>query len=400
MVCLLTAFCCYSQGRMILNGATVTISNGAFLVVDNSAANAITRSSGHIISEGENNRVKWNIGTAAGSYAVPFGYSGSYLPVSFSKNSGTGSGSFIFSTYHTTWKNSDYLPAGVTNMVGQMPDHSAWALDRFWQVSAEGYATKPSLSNLTFTYLDIEHQAAGNNIIEGYLGAQQWNNTQNKWDDVQAGGFTNTVSNTITVASVPSTAFYKWWSLTDQLYPLPVKLLNFTAMAAEEDVELKWSATAETAGIQYLLQRSKEGSLFENIATKDGHVTPGENHYQFTDTAAYSGRSFYRIKLIERGGASSFSPVRNVWIKEPRQGFRVYPNPVLQKTFTLQLPAALQAGGLLVIFNQAGTKVAAYSVKAAQEKMTVHLPSSLPAGTYMCQLQTGKETMQQTILVY
>src|SRR4051812_9566445 len=64
-----------AQGRLILNnGGIVNITNSAFVVIDNSNPNAITRNtSGHIISEGKFNRVKWNIGTTAGSYVVPFG---------------------------------------------------------------------------------------------------------------------------------------------------------------------------------------------------------------------------------------------------------------------------------------------------------------------------------------
>jgi hypothetical protein len=64
----------FAQARLILNnGGIVNITNNAFVVIDNPAANAITRNTaGHIISEGELNRLKWNIGTTAGSYIVPF----------------------------------------------------------------------------------------------------------------------------------------------------------------------------------------------------------------------------------------------------------------------------------------------------------------------------------------
>ena len=64
----------FSQARLILNnGGIVNITNSAFVVIDNPNPNAITRNtSGHIISEGEFNRVKWNINTNAGTYIVPF----------------------------------------------------------------------------------------------------------------------------------------------------------------------------------------------------------------------------------------------------------------------------------------------------------------------------------------
>ena len=85
-----------AQSRLVLNGGIITMSNSAYLVVDNPATNAITRNSGHIISEGENNIVRWNIANTTGTYTVPFGYgSSNYLPLSFVKTAGTGAGYFF-----------------------------------------------------------------------------------------------------------------------------------------------------------------------------------------------------------------------------------------------------------------------------------------------------------------
>jgi hypothetical protein len=399
--CLFTAVCSNSQSRLILNGATVTISGGAYLVIDNPATNALTRNSGHIVSEGENNRIKWNVGTVAGTYTIPFGYSATYLPVTLTKGAGTGSGALVFSTYHTGWKNSDYLPTGVTNMLGQAPDHSAWALDRFWQVSAEGYATKPAVTNLTFTYLDAEHQASGNNIMEPYLAAQQWNGAMNKWDDAQGGGFTNTSSNTVSVASVPATGFYKWWVLTDQLFPLPVKLLNFSAVAVNKDALLNWATASEGATKSFLLQRSRSGNIFEDVIAVDAKGSGGSAQYQYKDTAAYKRTSFYRIKTVGRSGSVSYSDVRRVFIEEEHLNFSIYPNPVINKECTVQLKAALPKAAVLFLMDKKGAVVASYSVPAAQQKLALHLPTSLPAGVYLLKLLLAEGTQQQQhVVVY
>src|SRR3954470_16832549 len=78
-----------AQARVVLNGAYINITNSAYLVVANAATNAITRNSGHIISEGESNNVKWNVGTTTGTYTVPFGYSTTdYIPVQLTKTAG------------------------------------------------------------------------------------------------------------------------------------------------------------------------------------------------------------------------------------------------------------------------------------------------------------------------
>src|SRR5689334_2549147 len=106
----------FAQTQLILNGAIVNLNQGAYLVVDNAATNAITRNSGFIISEGENNILQWNMGTSTGTYTVPWGHgSTDYLPLTFTKSSGVGSGNFLFSTYSTGWQNSAQLPTGVSN---------------------------------------------------------------------------------------------------------------------------------------------------------------------------------------------------------------------------------------------------------------------------------------------
>src|SRR4051812_20864288 len=96
LLCVIAAIPGFSQSKLVLNGAFVTLSNDVYVVVDNSATSAILRNSGHIISEGENNRLKWNLGTTTGTFTVPFGYGTTdYLPVTFTKAAGTGSGAFV-----------------------------------------------------------------------------------------------------------------------------------------------------------------------------------------------------------------------------------------------------------------------------------------------------------------
>ena len=169
----------FAQARLVLNnGGIVNITNSAFVVIDNPNSNAITRNtSGHIISEGEFNRVKWNIGTTAGSYVVPFGIGAAeYLPVSFTTASAVGAtGNLTFAMYPVgSWLNTSNLPTGVTNFVNNYgANNSAFAVDRFWRIEPTNYTTKPALTNLLFTYRDIEHSVASNAITESNLIALQ-----------------------------------------------------------------------------------------------------------------------------------------------------------------------------------------------------------------------------------
>jgi hypothetical protein len=215
---LLTIACSgiFAQGRLILNGAKINIAQGATVVIDNPAANAVTRLSGHIISEGENNILQWNIGTATGNYTVPWGYGNTnYLPLSFTLAAGAGSGSFRFSTYHTGWQNSTQLPGGITtfnNASGS--DKSVLTTDRFWQIHAQNYTAAPALSTVIFTYLDTEFSSPNIATIENALTAQRWNDNVSSWLDYAPASSVDVAANTVTLSSVDASNLYPWWVVT------------------------------------------------------------------------------------------------------------------------------------------------------------------------------------------
>src|SRR5450631_1840123 len=144
------------QARLVINNGGILVLNGGVnLLIDNPDNMAITRiGTGYIASEDVNNLVIWTIGAGNGnSYLVPFGTASSYMPLSFTASGGSPDGHFLFSTYPTSsWKNSDDLPPGVTNVQAGTSDNSAKVVDRFWQIQPIGYTTMPSLDNIVFTY--------------------------------------------------------------------------------------------------------------------------------------------------------------------------------------------------------------------------------------------------------
>lgn len=245
-LCAMTWSSAAAQGRIVLNGATMNIAQGATLVIDNPAPNAITRNTGHIISEGANNNISWRLGTTAGTYSIPWGYGQTgYLPLSFTKTAGTGSGCFLFSTYRTGWQNSSLLPAGVTNFNnGAGTDQSAMAADRFWKIDPQGYTTKPSLSGVTFSYLDAEFSTPNATALETALNLQRWNSNTSTWWDYAPATSANASANTVsTLASIAAADQGTWWSvvhISDRHWVAPA--------SSNWNDPMNWSMTAGGAG--------------------------------------------------------------------------------------------------------------------------------------------------------
>lgn len=270
----------HAQGRIVLNGGRVNITNGAVVVVANSAANAITRTSGHFISEGQNNRIKWNIGTATGARTIPFGTAtGSYIPVTFTPSAATGATGYIFfATYGTAAQNSLTLPTGVTHFNSAVGlDASLTAVDRFWRIEALAYTARPTLSNLVFNYIDAEFAAPNKTTIENKLTARRWNSTTSTWQDYITGGAVNTTANTITIASLPAAQQFPWWSIQ-----YPGAGYHWIANTqANYNTAANWSATAggtgglgiPSAGDAVFFDDVRDGNCVINTTMDVGAVT-------------------------------------------------------------------------------------------------------------------------------
>ncbi len=322
----------YAQAQIVFNGGMMVISNGATVVVANPAANAITRtaSGGGIVSEGTENNLVWDIGTTAASYTVPFLASdGSYIPVSFTTSGASGSGFFQLSTYAgPNWQNSAYLPPTVTNVNHNGVDNSAYVVDRFWQVNANGYSTNPSLSNLSFTYRPIEYTESGNTITEANMQAQRWNSTADQWGDFGPVGVDNTSTHMVTVASVDGGDLYPWWTLVDNASILPVTLVSFSAQALTSTVvSLKWITANEVNANYFTIQKTQD---FRDIVALGNVLASGnssvQRNYSLVDQDPFSGVSFYRLKITGKDGTVSYSQWQQVSFTG-RPTIQVYPNP-------------------------------------------------------------------------
>lgn len=345
-----------AQQRLILNGAYINIANGGKLVVENPATNAIVKYNGHIITEGENNILKWNLGTTTGTYTIPLGYGANYIPLTFTKTTGTGNGYFAFSTYHTGWDNSAELPTGVLNVKYNGIDNSPFTIDRFWMIDASGYSSKPSLSNLSFTYLDAEHTADGNVIIENELGAQRWNPNINDWGDFIPGVSINTINNTIIVDAVSSTNLYKWWTLPalNGDHFLPVELISFNGECDNNGtVQILWNTASEMNNDYFLLERSIDGIKWQTVNTIKGAGNSNMPINYSTIDETTGSRTYYRLQQTDFDGKSTYSSVVEVNCGVDAsmnlKKLEIYPNPSIG-TFTAQNVS----GKLLQIFNIAG----------------------------------------------
>lgn len=90
---------------------------------------------------------------------------------------------------------------------------------------------------------------------------------------------------------------------------LPVHFTSFAGVATNDNVKLNFSVEEETDADKYIIQKSANGMLWENIG-KIVAVNSGRTaEYLFTDASPYTGSNFYRVEIIKQSGATIFSSI-------------------------------------------------------------------------------------------
>ena len=82
---------------------------------------------------------------------------------------------------------------------------------------------------------------------------------------------------------------------------LPVRLADFSADPLTRNVYISWKVMDETPGIEYAIQRSKDGVHFENVYLVRSNSTKMVNNYKFIDKPVNTGVYFYRLMINENG---------------------------------------------------------------------------------------------------
>ncbi len=372
----------FAQSRIVMNNdGYIVITNSAFLVIDNGNANAITLagSGGRIITEAENNRIRWNISNNTGAFVIPFFDDDNATKIPFTVNIGTAGsagGRIDFSTYdNPSWNNATYEPSDVTNMnslIGGAND-SPKVIDRFWIADASSYGTKPS-ATLSFTYIDAEWSAAGNTITEGNLGAQRFNTPAGNWDAYVPQGSISTAANTVTNVPATPANFFRSWTLTDNTSPLPIELISFTGVCVNGNVGIKWATATETNNNYFTIEKSADGVEFEAAATINGAGNSSSViNYSYADTNPFNG-TYYRLRQTDFNGNSKKSAVIYVAAcDDPNSGMNVFNQGA--NDFTIQIDATAAENYTVTIYNTMGQIVASKNIYveagAFKTKMTL-----------------------------
>jgi len=194
------------------------------------------------------------------------------------------------------------------------------SIDRIWDITP---TIQPS-SNVSLT---MEWLTGNDFGLADLTRAQVWKSTDNGINWSKIGPETDvTAGRSITL----SVASFSDWTVSDG-EALPVELLEFTADAKGNTVELNWATGLEINSDYFELQRSVDVSSFEEIGQVKAQGNSTEvAFYNFMDIAPPDQEEvFYRLKMVDKDGTFEYSGVRTVRFSDniDLEISRIYPSP-------------------------------------------------------------------------
>lgn len=139
--------------------------------------------------------------------------------------------------------------------------------------------------------------------------------------------------------------------------PLPVTLLDFTAVKTNESVLLEWQTESEYNSDYFEVERSVNGIDWNRLFTINAAGESSESViYQETDENPFDGISYYRLNQYDLSGTKTFLKMIsfNNKMEIGENDIRVFPNPVNDRFRVFGNKSELEG---LQVFNSIGEDI-------------------------------------------
>lgn len=183
---------------------------------------------------------------------------------------------------------------------------------------------------------------------------------------------------------------------------LPCKFVSIGASKKESKAVVNFTVANELNISEYIVERSGNGKDFDAAGSvKEVNNNQQLNSYSFTDAAPFAGSNYYRVKALSKDGKFDYSAVVALGAGTPRGEMFVYPNPVANGNFNLQLTAAEKGNYEVRIFDVSGREVygGKLTVESEYQNIQMSVPAMNTSGVYILQMvKNGTVMMQQNII--
>ncbi len=168
---------------------------------------------------------------------------------------------------------------------------------------------------------------------------------------------------------------------------LAVSLQSFNGSIVNNTAKLNWTSVNEINAKQFVVEASTDRKNFSTVGSVTAKNTKGLNSYSF-ETAAAATTTYYRLKMVDKNGAFSYSAIVVLNTAVSSKKLTVFPNPAVNN-ITLSHAQAL-AGASIKIVNAAGKTVSVSNLQTGASQTTVDV-SKLKKGSYIVTIENNGE---------
>lgn len=179
------------------------------------------------------------------------------------------------------------------------------------------------------------------------------------------------------------------FSLINEYIILPVTLTNLKAAQSGNNIMINWTALNEINIDHYEVEKSATGVNFKTIAHSQAlNNSMPQNNYSIIDAVPFTGNNYYRIKIIGKDGAISYTVIVSVNMNGGKAAISIQPNPVYNRTANLQLNNLSAGKYQLLLYNSLGQQVYRKIIEhtGGSSSQQLSLPASVQSGTYIVKI--------------
>ncbi len=177
---------------------------------------------------------------------------------------------------------------------------------------------------------------------------------------------------------------------------LPIKITSFTAVPKDSKVQLEWIVAEQINVATYEAQASTDARTFITIATTAANVNLNYT-YKALHANPLFGLNYYRIKILEKDGAISYSNIRKVTFGKTGT-VTFYPNPAVDMINISLTGNMVNKAVAVSILSMDGKIISLQRITNTSQTETIDV-SKLANGSYIVRLTTDAEVINKTIQV-
>lgn len=163
-------------------------------------------------------------------------------------------------------------------------------------------------------------------------------------------------------------------------FALPVTYAKeLDATMSGKVVNLTWTTATEVNNSRFEVERSTDGNNWSKIASIPSYFLGGNgtgHSYSYPDETPFGGTNYYRLKQVDRDGATKISGVAQVSVPLSLETIKIFPNPVIG---TLNIRGLPSNASYVAVYSIDGKLLLQKSVTSSNTTVDLY---NVPSGMY------------------